>query len=71
MEIEELKKQRDLALGDVLKYSLGEYLDWHLTEAERKLEDIENKLIFEISKQQQFRKVNLTITDKSRSQMRE
>lgn len=71
MKIEELKKQRDLALGDVLKYSLGEYLDWHLADARRKLEDIENELIFEISQKQQFRKVNLTTTDKSRSQMRE
>lgn len=71
MKIEELKKQRDLALGDVMKYSLGEYLDWHLADAKRKLEDIENKLLFEISQKQQFRKVNLTTTDKSRSQMRE
>lgn len=71
MKIEELKKQRDLALGDVLKYSLGEYLDWHLADARRKLEEIENELIFEISQKQQFRKVNLTTTDKSRSQMRE
>lgn len=71
MKIEELKKQRDLALGDVMKYSLGEYLDWHLADAKRKLEDIENKLLLEISQKQQFRKVNLTTTDKSRSQMRE
>lgn len=71
MKIEELKKQRDLALGDVMKYSLGEYLDWHLADAKRKLGEIENKLLFEVSQKQQFRKVNLTTTDKSRSQMRE
>lgn len=70
MKIEELMKQRDSALCDVMKYSLGDYLDWHLAEAKRKLEDIEDRLIFEISQKQQFRKVNLTTTDKSRSQMR-